>query len=545
MRIALFLGMIFSAFAIADPKNACIAPAVNSQCCNYPLLDQVANQTVTYRSPASFFSSEMQAQGFAALQLARQTFSLPYNPADDLSIAGGWYYENGNHHSGSDFWRTNAAVGQDVSFQVKAAAAGKVVTAMWLDWFGNMVIIEHVSSSGQKYRTMYAHLRNNGYADWLKASKIVDPSPGQDTNWIRYIKFAAKGYNATYWGKKTQSLQVSVGQNVQEGQVIGWAGNTGAGGAGNGLNADGTPSDPARANNHLHFMLMVPGPGSSNDWVFVDAFGVYAKASSGCYEIHKQPGYARFFAPFPSSFFNLETSLLTNYFGYYPGMGLGLQTLSTYYNGSTNYSAGAFQYEVGSQWLGRVNMNRDAFNQWFKTYQTQGYRPRQLSATVVGTTPYFTAVWQKNDGNASALYFDMDDADFKAKWADIVVKQKYRIQDYAAYYVGSSVRYAAIYVKDGKANQFWRNMTAAEYQKKFNELYAQGLYPVSVHALDTASGPRFAGAWAKVPGTWAVYIDMTPAVFQQKFNEFAAQGMRFHKVVGYGNSQRFAAIWTK
>ena len=48
-----------------------------------------------------------------------------------------------------------------------------------------------------------------------------------------------------------------------------------------------------------------------------------------------------------------------------------------------------------------------------------------------------------------------------------------------------------------------------------------------------------------MPGTWPARHGLTPAEYQAEFLKYAGQGYRLHRVRGYADSGRFAAIWRK
>ena len=109
---------------------------------------------------------------------------------------------------------------------------------------------------------------------------------------------------------------------VAAGQFIGWSGNTGVGGVGNGLNEGGTVADPNRVNNHLHVAFAVFEPAKSS-WTLLDPYGVYNDPDDNCYDLDKPTAHKRLFAPFFPAFHGARLSTLGIYFDYYPGMGMG------------------------------------------------------------------------------------------------------------------------------------------------------------------------------------------------------------------------------
>lgn len=545
MRAISGLIAILFSFAVASVFAVCTTPTVAGTCCNYTLYDAQNKKDVTYRGPQTVFGTETAARAWAKSLVAKMPLYLPYD-GGIITLVQGWLYNDGGSHSGTDSWRTSVTANTDVSFDVKAVAEGRVVTKLWDNWHGNVLILEHTASDGSKYRSIYMHLRDGFTHDHNAAKAIVPSDPMGNDNVAKYARYAKNNSNKLYWGEESHTIAVNVGDWVNAGQFLAHSGNTGPGGAGAGLNNDGTPSDTTRANNHLHFMLAVPNPKTAGEWVFVDPYGVYAKADSGCYDLMKDTDYARLIAPYYPNFHNIGWDLYKFYFNYYPNMGFGPQTLSVYRAGNQIRAAGAFHPLVQGNWAVRGYLTSAEFDQWFSTYNQQGLRPRELQVMIASDgLPRFTAIWQKRGNEGYYTWINMSDADMQAKWNDLVQTQGYRVEDYVSYSVGGQRRHAAIFVKDGQGFQLWYNMTSAEYSQKFSSLGSAGWMNTSFNAADLPWGQRYGGVWMKKPGSWATWFNLTGAGYQQKFDQFGSQGYRLWKIQGYGNGDSFGAIWTK
>lgn len=526
-------------------KATCATPKVANECCYYTIYDGFNSKDVNYKGPNPVFGSELASRAWAKNQIPRMPFFMPYTDSD-IALVQGWYYDNGGGHSAVDFWRNTVTYGKDVTFDVVATAPGRVVTKLWDNWFGNTVIIEHTAKDGSKYRTIHMHLRDGYTHDTTAAKAMVPPDPNANDNWAKYARYAKNNSNKLYWGQESDKVAVKVGDWVQAGQFIAKSGNTGAGGAGNGLNNDGTPADTTRANNHLHFMLAVPNPKTSGEWVFIDSFGVYNQVNTGCYALMKNIDFPRFFAPYFQNFHNIGWDLYTFYFSYYPNMGLGPQTLSVYRNGNQVLAAGSFLDSVTGPWAVRGYLTTTDFNQWFSTYHQQGLRPRELQVQI-GTDglPRFTAIWQKRGSEGYYTWINMSDADMLAKWNDLVITQGYRVEDYVSYTVSGQRKHGAIFVKDGQTFQLWYGLTQPEYQQKFDSLWAGGWRTTSFNAADLPWGLRYGSVWMKKPGAWVTSFNLTGTQYQQKFQDLSNQGYHVWKIQGYSNGSLFGAIWTK
>ncbi|KHD87541.1 MAG: hypothetical protein OM95_13950 [Bdellovibrio sp. ArHS] len=525
-------------------KGLCTAPRVASDCCNYKIYDSSVNKEVTYKGPKSVFSNETTARNWAAKLYPQLPFFLPFN-GTEVSLIQGWYYDSGEAHSGIDSWRDTVQEGVDVAFDIVAVAPGRVITKQWDNWFGNIVVIEHVAKNGAKYRSMYMHLRNGYTHDLNAASAIIALDPNANDSWAKYVRYTRAHTSNLYWGEESHTIAINVGDWVNTGQYIGKSGNTGAGGIGTGLNDDGSPMDSVRANNHLHFMLAVPSPKKSSEWIFVDPFAVYAQMNTGCYAPLKAINFPRFFAPYFPDFHNVSWNLVDFYKGYYSNMGLGLQSLSVYSSSGSIKAAGSFDEKVTGPWAAEGWLTANDFNKAVHAYDLKGLRPRELQVQVHNGQPRLTALWQPHLGLPYYVFTNMNDADFQTKYDYLVGTQGYRIEDYSAYPLGGTRRHAAIFVQDGLEFQLLQGLDQPQYLTKSSELLLQGWKSVSVTAGTFAKGDRFGGVLMKMPGEWQTAVDLTGASYQNKYDEMSQQGFRLWKVQAYSGGTKFGAIWMK
>ncbi len=543
-------------------EDACVQPTVTksgSTCCNYRQPDQLNGGDAMYRQPLKVFGSESAARDFAATVRASIPMFLPYhNP--DVRASHAWIYNGSdeNFHGAVDYGKKSEATGSgiDPAFKVRSVASGVVVSVYWDNWSGNIVIIEHTASNGDVYRTSYKHLRNGFTNDLQMARGLTVKSDerfdkdGNPTNRLKYQRFAnLEDPSEQHWGTENQTIRVKVGEKVGPGTLIGWSGNTGPGGAGNGLNDDGTPKNANTANNHLHLMTAVPDPNNAGDWVQVDPYGVYNQISeSECYDLLDTTAYVRLFAPFYPSFHNVPAQYVGFYWGYYTGMGMGLQTISLHRKGNSVLASGAFQHGLPKAWYMRMYMTASDYQKWFNEYGGQGFRPREISVTRHSNgNPRFTVIWKKRQGESFAAYHNMTDDVWNAKWKEHVENGGMKVDERAAYRVGNSRRLAAVFVKEGSPGGFYEYhyMTGQAYQSKAEELGAQGWDLVNAEAEELPEGTRFGGIWRKLPGSFVARHGLTPAQYQDAFEDLGSKGYRLYDVQGYDDSGRFIAVWVK
>ena len=543
--------------------GACTAPTITlpgSKCCDYGIQDQLTNQNITYRQPYHVFTTgvdllrEGAALGFAGTVRASLPMYLPYKNSH-VALGQGWIYNNGAFHGAVDYERDNAQDGVDPSFGVYAVADGKVVSVLWDNLLGNTIVIEHKAPNGDRYRTVYNHLRNGFDNDRAAALAIplvvpITDANGHVTRAFKYYEYVHKpNPNPLYWGTNAQTIQVVVGQKVAAGQFIAWSGNTGDGGAGNGLDDSGNPTNTATANTHLHLMTTVPDPRPTNptDWIQVDPYGIYAKASTGCYDYLNDTPFARLFAPFSASFHNVPVEVLSKYFGYYPAAEMPLQTLSLHRSGGNVLASGSFQHGLPLQWYARFYLTGADFQYWFTYYSNLGYRPREISVTPDSNgDPRFNVIWKKVAGEGYATYFGLTDAQLQQKWDEQVANGKMVPDEHIAYKTNFGTRHAAVFISSPKPAFYeYHYLPSINFNLTYFTLKAQGFQQTNVDVEELSGGTYFGGIWRKIPGLWVTATGLTPQAYQDAFNTYTSQGYRLYRIQGYDDSAHFAAIWTK
>jgi len=290
-----------------------------------------------------------------------------------------------------------------------------------------------------------------------------------------------------------------------------------------------------------------PRPTNPNDWVFVDPFGVYAKMNTGCYDLLDDTPYARLFAPFYSSFHNVPYDVVLKYFGYYPGMGMALQTISLHRKGNDVLASGSFQSGLSPQWKARLYMTGADFQYWFDQYKGQDYRPREISVTRDGGgNPRYNVIWKKRAGEGYYTHFGLTDAEWKQKVTDHVTNGGMVVDEHVVYDTGGGTRHAGVFVTAPQVVTYDAHLLILPvFNSLLPVLKAQGYKQTDVYAEEFGGGWAYGGIWRKVAGQWAMEYDLTPQEYQDAFEDYAAQGYRLYRVQGYADSSRFAATWTK
>jgi murein DD-endopeptidase MepM/ murein hydrolase activator NlpD len=238
---------------------------------------------VIYHWPNLQINGNYYLRNSAVFGAKDQIFTLPFKDLASSMGHNGWRYSDGTWHHAIDYYRTDKN-----TFQVVAAAAGRVIYIGWDYWSGNTMIISHdVGSKKDAYRTIYMHLQNGPSNDCSKAWNISVPKiynskdNSIQNNYKHYLNstgcpedVSQRNPNVNYWGKNSQKIDMSLlNKNVTAGQVIGWSGSTGPGGCGS---TDGI----VRINTHLHIFFAYRDA-TDDRWYFFDPYGIYNTPS--CY----------------------------------------------------------------------------------------------------------------------------------------------------------------------------------------------------------------------------------------------------------------------
>jgi hypothetical protein len=497
---------------------------------------------IKFQAPANAFGTQADARAFLLQVQAEQPFYLPYRDSS-VKLGHGWYYNSGGLHRACDYSRTGVEEDEDPTFLVRSAGSGEVVAVTWDHNAGNTVAVEHTAPGGQKVMFIYLHLRNGRANDVANALS----STSNSDKYVKYRAFAANYPNHLSWGEDDQTIEVSVGQHVSAGQIIGYAGNTGAGGAGAGLNDDGDP-DNWEGNVHLHVYVAAPHPTVNDTWVWVDPYGVYNEVETGCYDLLKDTSFSRLYAPFYPHFHGVPFEVFRYYFGYFPNMGRELKTISVHRKGEKLLCSGSFQTNIPGGWYVHGYMTGDQFQDKFDQYWAIGYVPREMSVEkTLGGSPRYTAIWKPlKPGESIVRRRALPTSDWVDLWDDKVVDDEWRLEDYFGYSVGNTNYHSVLVTSnEGRPFAFSGLQSSASLDQLVDDFSDDGLLPVNFNVAEMTYGRRYTGVFRSVPGCWKVYWGRTPSQYQDLFSDKLSKGYKLWKIQGYADSSRYGVIFTK
>jgi murein DD-endopeptidase MepM/ murein hydrolase activator NlpD len=493
----------------------------------------------TVISPDSFFSDKDAMRDFLRKALPplymRPPFqsNSPFQDGTKTVIGGGWIYNNGGSHRGVDISRQGWSSNADPSIDVFAVADGKVI-GVYFDGppggGGNTIIIEHTGTNGRKVYSFYMHLRDGRTHDVAAVKAIV--CPANDSNCVKYRKMAINYPNHPAWGTDADKILVKPGDSVHQGQKIAKSGNTMT--AEGHVGDDGRPPDNA-TNNHLHIYTAVPSPNDPKTVIYVDPYGVYDEASSGCYQPAAKTFFHPFFAPFPRDFGSVAADWFQTGFDYYVTIGEWPAALSAYKVGGATVMAGTFK--SGPNRPVRTLMTFDQATDYFNEYKKEGFRPDQVGVLNSGG-PKISAIYQPINGEFLANC-GMNLADFST------VEQKnpgYSVIDISAY-VDGDTKWCGVWVKKNLPHRVQVGLTPDSFTKYNADYRKQGFQVTKFISYGSGGSRRTAALWQQVSGDWKLVREADPTSAQTQYNALIGQGYRVAYV--NGNDGLLSTVFNK
>jgi hypothetical protein len=201
-------------------------------------------------------------------------------------------------------------------------------------------------------------------------------------------------------------------------------------------------------------------------------------------------------------------------------------------------------------WKSHRKMTDAEYAGLWAAYSDAGFRVLDLDAHVVNNTPLFDAIWVKEvPGKNFYSHRSLTLAELDQKVPQYK-QQGYRPIKLNAYPVSSQVRYAAVWVKDGKLDfQLKRDLSSAQYAAWWTAFKNQGYHPVDIAAYTKGGQLRYAGIWLRDAAfeDFVSLREMTAssllsAAIARKKENFVMVDLDAYYI---GGALRFSAIWLR
>ena len=201
-----------------------------------------------------------------------------------------------------------------------------------------------------------------------------------------------------------------------------------------------------------------------------------------------------------------------------------------------------------ANWVARHGLSSADYQKAFDDFAKQGYRLRSISGYNSGGQDRYAAIWDKRAGPAWAARHGLSAADYQKTFDDLA-KQGYRLRQVSGYTVGGKERFAAFWEQaGGPAWTARHNLTSAGYQKAFDDLIKQGYRLRWVSTYAVGGQDHYAAIWDKSSGgAWQARHHMEEAAFRAHAATLAAQGYELvcASAAGVGGKDYYAALWEK
>ena len=226
--------------------------------------------------------------------------------------------------------------------------------------------------------------------------------------------------------------------------------------------------------------------------------------------------------------------------------GYRLKVVSGYTRGGQERYAGLWIKTPGPDWVARHGLSAADYQTAFDDFRNQGFRLVYVSGHAVDNQPRYAAIWEKDSGPEWEARHDFTAAQYQ-KTSDDLVKAGYRLRHLNGYSVNGQDLYAAIWDKSsGPAWVARHGLSAADYQKAFDDLAGQGYRLKEISGYRAGTQDRYAALWEKTSGPPSTARHGIPGHFSQGvFDNLYYQGYAPTYINGFasGDADKLNGIW--
>ena len=203
----------------------------------------------------------------------------------------------------------------------------------------------------------------------------------------------------------------------------------------------------------------------------------------------------------------------------------------------------------GRGWESRRDLTADQFGALWQTNADRRYRLAGFESYRVGSQQRYAGHWVENrEGLAWASIRDRTSDQFSAKFDEYERAGMMPI-DVDGYATSNGVRYASVWVAnpDGLAWRLRRDMTAEQYEQYFAEYRDEGFRVHTIESYRVGSSQRYAAIWIENADHrgWYGYRDMDATGFGNRWNQMRDMGFRLDDYEKYDTASgaRYAGVW--
>jgi len=231
--------------------------------------------------------------------------------------------------------------------------------------------------------------------------------------------------------------------------------------------------------------------------------------------------------------------------------GMELICISGYEDGGeARYAAIWAKTASPANFTARHGLTSAQHQQLFTDLPGQGYFPVLVNGYSVNGEDFYASIWHSGGAGEWAARHGLSAADYQRQF-DELTSQGFVPVWVSGYGNGDEARYAAVFQKSPPFGdwQARHGLSAADYQATFDSLTSQGYEPYVVSGYDEGGSGRYAAIFAKPPrsSSWQARHGIDAADYQQLFNDLPTQQLRPVLVNGFNvaGNVGFASIWEK
>lgn len=206
-----------------------------------------------------------------------------------------------------------------------------------------------------------------------------------------------------------------------------------------------------------------------------------------------------------------------------------------------------FRPDVGAKWSAVHNLNGNQYQAEFDKRKALGFRLKHVDSYASGNQILYAALFVK-DGVQIAAYHGLSAAEHQKKMDDLTAGP-WRPKAISVVSIGGNRFYTGLYEKANiggwEAKSF---LTAAEYQNHFDENKQKGRQLAYLNVYEHEGQPRFSAIWnSTTQGAFKAKHGLTGNDYQEEWEGARQGGLLTRAVTGYtdGATARYAAVWRK
>ena len=208
-----------------------------------------------------------------------------------------------------------------------------------------------------------------------------------------------------------------------------------------------------------------------------------------------------------------------------------------------------FRPNTAGNWSAVHNLTGAQYQAEFDKRKAAGFRLKQVDSYPVGSQIRYAAIFVKDGGPAVAAYHGATAAEHQKKF-DELTAGPWKPKNISVVSVGGERFYTALYerVGAGSSSQAKSFLTPAEYQKLSDENKEKGRQLAYLNAYEHQGQPRFSAIWnSSTQGGFKARHGLSGGAYQQEWEDALKGGLLTRAVTGYedGDTVRYAAVWRK